>query len=752
MKLPEEPTQEFPFQIDKTIGEGSMGVVVRARERNLDRPVAIKVLRPDFLNQISDEAAQEASRRFLQEARTSASISHPGIVTIHRLGHVDGLSYIAMEWIDGEPLSDLVRNHAPLPISEACDITRQLLDALQVAHEHDIVHRDVKPANVLIRPDGQIKLTDFGIAHVKHSDLVRTQAGQVLGTPLYSSPEQLLERGVDGRTDVFAAGVMLYEMLTGQPPFEGDNLASVSTKIVNETPESVQSRNPQVPDDLSAVVHQALAKEPSRRFSSADAMRTSLESACTDDLSSLEAPSWVEDGTLPQGLDEGTSKAVPTVILDANIPADLPVELVLQWPADSLGETDPHALLEKLLDTPLHTEPFAGGARIGDALFLIYQGLIFASIDLARGKVSNHVYDQLPNRAAATIYSVPDHLSSRIIPHLASSLYEPELVHKNLDSSFTNIPNLVNRLQSENFDGAVQLRDGSDFAYLYMEDGSHLLELFSDGWDPSPTEQPWQTWINDRSVTVNVERRQTHFPSVTYRRELDTLRLDVSPASDEQRVDHSSSESTIGVRYSNWKIQPLADHSDEDGHRDSTIWRDLYRGDPMFKLLEWMVASLPEHMDARKRFDRWKYLTHWIAEISSATLYEQLPRPNSRESDDFDLVTRDDDRKVLHVAQRVSRLSADHLDTFVSSVKRAKTARNDRGDIGAALLVAPSIDDSFHQPYADLTADSSSWMDVVTESFTGYEGFVRTGMRRGFHLLPVVEQGGDFKPVLDLSA
>jgi hypothetical protein len=137
---------------------------------------------------------------------------------------------------------------------------------------------------------------------------------------------------------------------------------------------------------------------------------------------------------------------------------------------------------------------------------------------------------------------------------------------------------------------------------------------------------------------------------VTYQRELDTLQLDVSPASDERQVDHSSSESTIGVRYSDWKIQPHAGDRDDADHRDSTIWRDLYRSDPMFKLLQWMLASLPEHMDARKRFDGWKYLTHWIAEISQATLYEQLPRPNSRATDAFDLVTRDA-RSVHFVGQ-----------------------------------------------------------------------------------------------------
>lgn len=756
MDLPKNPTDEFPFEIERAIGQGSMGAVLLAREANLDRKVAIKVLRPDFLDRLSEEAAAEASRRFLQEARASAAFSHPGIVTIHRLGNVDGLSYIAMEWVDGDDLQSLIRRHAPLDVSEVTEIGVQLLDALGTAHDHDVIHRDVKPGNVMVQPDGQVKLTDFGIAHVKDSELVKTQAGEILGTPVYASPEQLLEREVDARADLFSVGVILYEMLTGQLPFDGSNLASVATKIVNEEAPRVSSQNATVPDELDAVIHRAMAKTPSRRFASADEMRSFLEQWNVDGSATLQSPSWTdeiaEDSKADESAHHSTDPAidrVPTRLVEGSRPLEIAVHTVLDWRAESLGESSTDSLLEKLLETPLHADPFAGAARLGDSLFFIYQGLIFASVDLEDESVGDHVYEQLPASTSAALYPVPDALDPRCIPHLASILYEPDRLHEQLDSSFTDIPQLVRRLRDDNFDGAVQLRDGSDIAYLFFQNGTDVLEVFSRGWAPDPTEHAWPSWIDDRSVTVDVERRRTHFPAVTYRRELENRSFRISPSSEGQQVDQTTSGSTMGMRYASWNIEPVAADEQSAPGRDSTIWRDLYQSDPMYRLVQWMLSVLPAHMDERKRFDGWKYLTHWIPEVSRATLYHQLPRPNSRETDFFDLVTENEEGKVLHLARQVSTLTPSHLEEFLSDVRAAKAARSDRGDIGAALLMADDYTDEFVEAYHDATTDIASWVASMTESITGYEGFVRTGMRRGFHLLPVLQTDDGFRPILD---
>jgi len=748
MKLPTEPSEDFPFEVERTVGHGSMGVVLLARELNLDRKVALKVLRPDFLDRLSENGAMEASRRFLQEARASAAFSHPGIVTTHRLGYVNGLSYIAMEWIDGDDLAEVIEHNAPCDPDRVCDIGVQLLDALETAHSHDVVHRDVKPANVMVKRDGRIKLTDFGIAQVKDSDLVKTQAGEVLGTPLYSSPEQLMEGEVTERSDLFSVGVILYEMLTGTPPFDGSNIATVSTKIVNEDPDNITAQNPTVPPVLEAVVHRALAKNPSDRFASAAEMKISLEEFNSDGSGTLQSLSWTNEPDT--ALDSPDETSPPTCVVSGTRPVELVVNAVLNWPGKSLGTSSTQELLEKLLETPLHTDPFAGVARLGNSVFFIFQGLIFASVDLEDGSVGDHIYESLPETTRATLYPVPDDLEDRCIPHLASALYEPDRLHEDLDSSFTDIVELVRRLRDADFDGAVQLRDGQDVAYLFIEQGTDLLEVFSEGWEPDPTEHSWESWIDDRSVTVHVERRQTHFPTITYRRELRDRTFHISPSSEGQEVEETSS-STVGMRYSTWSIEPAADARAEAPARDSTVWRDLYRSDPTYRLLRWMLTQLPQHMEERKRFEDWKYLTHWVAETSTATLYCELPRPNSRESDFFDLITQNNEGKVLHVGRQVSTLTPETLESFLATVKPAKNARNDRGDIGAALLVADAYTDAFLDAYESATADIASWMASMTESITGYEGFIRTGLRRGFHLLPVLRTDNGFEPILPKS-
>jgi serine/threonine protein kinase len=747
MELPSQPTEEFPYELERTIGQGAMGVVYLARDPSLDRQVAIKVLREDFLARLTEQAAREASQRFLQEARASAALSHPGIVTIHRLGSVNGLSYIAMEWVEGRELETMIRQRAPFPVSEACDLASQVLGALEVAHHNDVVHRDVKPGNVMVQPDGTAKLTDFGIAQVKDSELVKTQAGEVLGTPLYASPEQLLERGVDPRSDLFSVGVILYQMLTGELPLDGDTAASVATKIVNEQPTRVGTLNPQVPEGLETVVHRAMAKQRKSRFASADEMRQFLEQ-WRDSTDSNPASTSLANGSYAPDQSPGVADGVETLVAEGRRPVDLVVSTVLDWPGESLGECDTEQLLEKLLETPLHADPFAGAARIGNSLFLIHQGLIFASIDLEDGTVGDHVYEQLPEAAPATLHPVPERLDPNCIPHFASTLYPSERLHKDLDTEFTDLPALVDRLRDDNFDGAVHLEDGSELGYLFIHRGDEICHVFSAGWEPDPAEHSWQSLLTNRSVTAHVELRRTVFPSVTYRRELEERSFRVSPTSEGQEAGENSGDSTIGMRYTNWNIEPEEGDGDQAPGRATTFWRDLYRSDPMYGLLEWMLAELPSHMEERKRFDDWKYLTHWIADISRANLYHAVPRPNSRESETFDLVTEDDDRKVLHVARQVSRLTPERLEEFLTDVEAAKKARNDRGDIGAAILMARDRDEAFQEAYQSATSDFTSWMANVTESITGYEGFVRTGMRRGFHLLPILHTSQGFEPIL----
>ncbi len=244
------------------LGKGSMGVVYRAHDPQIDRAVALKVLRED---RVTSEAFVQ---RFLKEARAIGRLSHPNIVTVYDVGEDHGTIFIAMELLEGKPLNRFAQERE-LSVEEIVRLGIQIAETLGYAHQKGIVHRDVKPSNIIVQLDGKIKITDFGIAHIEDpSALVQTQAGEILGTPAYMSPEQVLARPVDGRSDLFSLGIILYELLTGKRPYVGDSMANVFHAITHSHPPEPHQINPSIPESLSQTIMRCLNKKPEERFSS----------------------------------------------------------------------------------------------------------------------------------------------------------------------------------------------------------------------------------------------------------------------------------------------------------------------------------------------------------------------------------------------------------------------------------------------------------------------------------------------------
>jgi len=247
------------YEILDEVGQGAMGTVYRARDPLIERTVAIKTVP---ITKLRQEGADTESR-FLREAQSAGRLSHPNIVTIYDVGEADGLAYIAMEYLHGATLRDLM-NKGPMPLDLALDTATQMAEALAFAHEHGVIHRDIKPANVVVTGQrGRIKLTDFGIAHLANSD--HTHAGQMLGSPRYMSPEQAMGREVDGHSDIFSLGAVLYEMLTGHYAFDGDSLPSIVYRVVNEAPVAASALRPQLPAELASLLARMLDKNPQVR-------------------------------------------------------------------------------------------------------------------------------------------------------------------------------------------------------------------------------------------------------------------------------------------------------------------------------------------------------------------------------------------------------------------------------------------------------------------------------------------------------
>src|SRR5882724_11211895 len=269
------------YEVLDKLGEGGMGVVYKARDTHLDRFVALKVLPADKV------ANPERKRRFVQEAKAASALNHPNIITIHEISSEDGVDSIVMEFVRGKTLDQLIGRKG-LPTADTLKYAIQIADALAKAHAAGIVHRDLKPGNIMVSDDGLVKVLDFGLAKLTEraeagedeatrTIRAETDEGTILGTACYMSPEQAEAKKVDARSDIFAFGAVLYEMVTGQRAFRGDSKMSILAAILHEEPAPMSKLIAGVPRDLEKIIARCLRKEPSRRFQHMDDLKVALE-------------------------------------------------------------------------------------------------------------------------------------------------------------------------------------------------------------------------------------------------------------------------------------------------------------------------------------------------------------------------------------------------------------------------------------------------------------------------------------------
>jgi serine/threonine protein kinase len=279
-----DPANIGKFQVVKTLGAGAMGTVYKAMDPELGRFVAIKTIRLEGLA-ASQSSLEDLVERFKREARVAARLKHPNIVTIHDIGSTPGNSYLVLEYVDGVGLDRVIKSSGRMSVERAASIGAQVADALAFAHKHNVVHRDVKPANIMIEPGDHVKVTDFGIAKATDVADHLTATGSLLGTPSYMSPEQARGQKVDGRSDLFSLGCILYEMVGGQKAFPGDTLTAIMFKIITEEPQPLRELDPTVSDEMLRIVAKALAKDVGTRYQSGREL--------ADDLLAVTRPGFV---------------------------------------------------------------------------------------------------------------------------------------------------------------------------------------------------------------------------------------------------------------------------------------------------------------------------------------------------------------------------------------------------------------------------------------------------------------------------
>lgn len=279
------------YKILEILGKGGMGIVYKAQDPDIDRVVAIKTIRFDIVQE--GTLRDELMGRFMREARAAGKLSHNNIVTIYDVGREGDLTYIVMQFIKGQSLESLICSQEKLTPRKIVELMEPVCHALDYAHKHGIVHRDIKPANILLDESGKPFILDFGVARIETSNM--TQTGSVVGTPSYMSPEQIMGKTVDSRSDVFSLGVILYELLTGQRPFMGENISTIVYKIVNEEPPHLHDIKKDIPEDYEQVIERALAKDPAQRFQT-----------CTEMIQSFKNPPGAATQTIVMDVTSGT--------------------------------------------------------------------------------------------------------------------------------------------------------------------------------------------------------------------------------------------------------------------------------------------------------------------------------------------------------------------------------------------------------------------------------------------------------------
>jgi hypothetical protein len=752
--FPSNPTDTFPYLIEEQIGAGSMGVVYRALDVTLQRKVAIKTLRPAILEAAAPELQAEVRGRFLQEARAAAQLSHPGVTVVHRVDEEGATPYIVMEWLDGKTLEQVMVERDRLPTEEAVRLTVELLGALQAAHRVGVVHRDVKPANLVVLGDGRLKVTDFGIALQEGGDLVKTQAGVVLATPQYASPEQLRGSAVDARSDLFSTGVVLYHLLCGCFPFTGDSFLALANAVLQKTPAFLGERLTTVPPGLDAVIQKALSKDPKNRYQSAAEMADALRVFLTGALDGGTAGS-----TSVQAAASADSLSATSHLYQSfrDLPRDPGlgiVQLAQGWPAQELGRQAITELIERLLEKPLHAPAFAGAVEIQHLCLFLEDGVLLGAVETS-GASGDEVFERLPGKATARLHALPEFYPSGFVALLTSVLRPPKRSQSDLDSSFINLTALAEKLRVDRFEGLLRLHRGEDTAILLYSHGNLVASLFSEGWQDVPVENSWTLWVTDFPIRAHVEEKSVAPLKSWYRYALRDFELTVQFIfHDNTTMSGKALQSTGGT--TNQRVRqlfrsPRSSQGVQLGiHATGDKPKDVdYEQAPAYDFLTWSLRELPNYFKERDLTSKWKYLAEWLALIDRALLYHELPRPDSRQTDSFDLVTTDAEEKVLHLVGRVVTASKSNFGAFLERTIAAKQARIKTGDIGGAFFVARHFDDSVLEAYEKTLQESKSkGLLALEEAFTGYAGFVRIGARRGFHLLLVEETDDGYAPIL----
>lgn len=764
------------YEIEKELGRGGMGAVYLATDKRLERQVAIKVL---SLSSSNTDAAtlEEVIKRFQREAKAIAKLNHPNIVSIFDIGDEDDCYYMVMELLEGDSLAKILKEKKRYSPAMATNIAIQVCSALDYAHEQGVIHRDIKPENIMLSKKGIAKLTDFGIAQLTQDQAKLTQAGSMLGSIMYVSPEQLYNAAtVDKRADIYSLGMTLYEMLSGILPFDGNSVSEIFMKILNEAPKNLTSIHPDIPESLSQIIDKALTKDRDLRYQNASEMAFYL-TRLFDTGQLVRSETLINTGFEKMGAGYESSINLTGTILTSGVnqnplftqtslkrtSVDKSVIQILKknylWVAmivedfknQQLNSNDLQQIINKVTEPSLYGKAFTGAIVINKNTYLfLYDGYFIGAVDINSNLTGESVFQTLPENPNLIELKIADE-DKESIPIIISSIINNtgEALHENLDSSLVSLLPLVENLSKEDkFTGYISCYTETNIIYAGFNKGEQIFLMPVINLPDEFTKGTTLYEVINKGVVFNAHSVKPIIsgPSVSNLLKNSTVELKYENPNKSNLyniVDLGNQEIPIHIVKETKQNTLLS----LDLHKDSIInlfdnqinLIDIVKNSIYYKFSEWLVNEYFYLLNSSGNINSLKYIYTWIPAIENFKFSEKLKGEDDKYYE-FSIVfhgeVKGENYKKVLMLTRFGNGSKEDVDKFIDETIQVKKKLIKSGDIGGAIYVSTEeySSDSLKLFYERTVEPRKGFGLGSLDKLTKYKGFVRIGFGRGFHL------------------
>ena len=782
------------YLIEKEIGRGGMGSVYLATDTRLDRRVAIKVLSLSAENADAN-SLQEIIERFQREGKAIAKLSHSNIVNIYDIGEEENKYYMVMEFLEGKPLSILINDKKRLPPLLAVSIGVQICNALEYAHENGIIHRDVKPANIILSKKGVAKLTDFGIAQLNQEQAKLTQAGSLLGSIMYIPPEQLHNSaGVDHRADIYSLGITLYELITGVLPFNSDTISELFMKILTETPKPASSHYADIPSVLDLIISKALLKDAGERYQSAREMGRDLAKLIDSDAianSNVSSFFTTENNYLfeesnefastrinsPTGLSTNTimrKTSIDNSIIHTLRKNYLWIENLLgSWKTEQITRISMDQVIHKVMEPSLYGKAFSGALIVDKAIYaFIYDGYFIGAVNTSNNLTGERVFQSMPENPSSIELKIPEDDTLYSIIIIASILSENgEVLHKSLDSSLVNLQPLIDNLTTgeEPFSGYLSCYTESNIYYYGYYKGQLLFSIPVNKLAVSNEETDQldlKHLVLNQGIILNAYNAKSSVAGPTIFNLLKKAEVIFNYKDNDQSnlydiVDKANEEVPIHIIKQvkqNTTLELKLQQATKLNIFDQEInLTDVIKSSVYYRFSQWLIDEYFYLLNSSGNIVSLKYIYSWIAAIENFKFFESLEGEDGKNYE-FSIVSHgqvkgENYKKVLMLV-RFGPGSKSEVNRFIEETIQVKKKLIKSGDIGGAIYISTDeySSDSLKLFYERTVEPRKGFGLGSLDKLTKYKGFVRIGFGRGFHLnlLEYKEANNSFEVIAPL--